>query len=67
LTAENIAVSVGYATDAVLSKYDSYTDEYSASEYSVKIIVSASAAVKDFRFFTVGNKEEGSAVVFFAD
>jgi hypothetical protein len=47
-----VCVSVDYASDEILDKYDSY-DEYvepEDSSYQVKVIFTTSAPVKDFKF-----------------
>lgn len=63
---EKVFVSVDYATDELLSKYDSFDEfvEFEDEGYQ-KIIFITSIVVKDFRFIEVGHKDEDMNVTFF--
>jgi len=63
---EEVLVSVDYATDELLSKYNSFNEfvEFEDEGYQ-RIIFTTSIAVKDFRFIEVGFKDEDKKVAFF--
>jgi hypothetical protein len=63
---DEVFVSVDYATDELLNKYDSFDEfvEFKDVGYQ-KIIFTTSIAVKDFRFIEVGYKDEDMNVTFF--
>jgi len=63
---EEVFVSVDYATDELLSKYDSFDEfvEFEDEGYQ-KIVFTTAIAVKDFRFIEVGYKDENMNVTFF--
>ena len=64
--AEQALVSVDYATDELLSTYDSCAEfiEFEDEGYQ-KIIFTTNIPVKDFRFIAVDYKEENTNIVFF--
>ena len=61
-----VLVNVDYATDELLSEYDSFDEftEFEDEGYQ-KIIFITNIVVKDFRFIEVGYKEENTNIVFF--
>lgn len=64
--AEKALVSVDYATDELLGKYDSFAEfiEFEDEDYQ-KIIFTTNIAVKDFRFIEIGFEAEDTDVTFF--
>ena len=64
---EDAVLSVDFATEEALSKYDSYIDKYVEAEYVLKVLISTNTMIKEFRFFELGYREEGEDIVFFED
>ena len=54
---DKLLISVDYATDEILSTYDTYIDEYVSYEYSYKIIFKTNTKVNDFKFIEVEYKD----------
>lgn len=63
---EEVLVSVDYATDELLSKYDSYAEwiEFEDEGYQ-KIIFTTNIAAKDFKFIEVNYRTEDADIIFF--
>lgn len=63
---EDVSLRVDYATDELLSKYDSFEEfvEFKDEDYQ-KIVFTTNITVKDFKFIEVAYKEEDSNISFF--
>ena len=60
-----VIISIDFASDELLSRYDSYIDESFDYEYSAKIIFTTNTAVRDFKYVEVNCEfKEDSTFVF---
>lgn len=64
--AEEVLVSVDYATDELLSQYDSFVEfiEFEDGRYQ-KIVFTTNVTAKDFKFIEIGLEEDSAAIAFF--
>ena len=61
---EEVLISVDFATDEVLSQYDSYHEFVDPEEEGPqKIIFTSNTAVEDFRFIEIGHEAEDTTLV----
>jgi hypothetical protein len=66
-TAEEVVLSVDFASEENLSRYDSFIDRYVEAEYAVRVMITTNTTIKEFRYFEVGNRAENDEIVFFED
>ena len=60
---EELIVSVDYATNDLINKYDAVEEFDEAGDQ--KIILTTNLAVKNFRFIEIGYREEDGSIIFF--
>ncbi len=63
---EDVEISALYATDEVLSGYDSYEEfiEFDDTDYP-KIVITTNVTLQNFAFIEVGYREEAESIVFY--
>ncbi len=62
---EKVLITADYATDEILSAYDSFSEFIESEEISQKIIFTTNVGVKSFSFIEVIYKEKDGEFAFF--